>query len=165
MTSFTLVDLAIQCDSWRADGERIVLTNGVFDLLHVGHVQYLEQARALGDRLVVALNSDASTRALKGPLRPLTSEHDRAAMLAALRWVDAVTIFSELTAEEVVHTVHPDIYVKGGDYATTAGAPDLDRLPEARAAQQYNAQIRLIPYHSGASTTELIQRIVERYAR
>lgn len=148
---------------WRAAGERIVLTNGVFDLLHAGHVAYLEQARGLGDRLVVALNSDASTRALKGPLRPLTPEADRAALLAALRWVDAVTIFQESTAEAVVHALQPDVYVKGGDYAAADGAPDLGRLPEARAAQQYHAQIRLIPYRAGTSTTELIQRIVERY--
>jgi D-glycero-beta-D-manno-heptose 1-phosphate adenylyltransferase len=155
--------LTAQCARWRAVGERIVLTNGVFDLLHVGHVAYLEQARAHGDRLVVALNSDASTRAIKGPLRPLTPEADRAALLAALRWVDAVTIFDELTAEAIVHALRPEVYVKGGDYATAQGTPDLERLPEARAAHLYGAQIRLIPYRAGTSTTELIRLIVERY--
>jgi rfaE bifunctional protein nucleotidyltransferase chain/domain len=160
----SLPELADQCTRWRAAGVRIVLTNGVFDLLHVGHVRYLEQAQALGDRLVVAVNSDASTRALKGPLRPLTPEQDRVAVLSALRWVDAVTLFNEPTAEAVVHMLRPDVYVKGGDYAAADGAPDLGRLPEARAAQLYGADIRLIPYHAGTSTTELIRLIVARYA-
>ncbi len=163
MAVLPLTELMAQSVRWRAGGEQIVLTNGVFDLLHIGHVQYLEQARALGDRLIVAVNSDASTRALKGPLRPLTPQHDRVALLGALRCVDAVTIFAELTAEAVVHAIRPAIYVKGGDYATSDGAPDLTRLPEARAAKIYGAQIQLIPYRAGTSTTELIQLIIDRY--
>jgi rfaE bifunctional protein nucleotidyltransferase chain/domain len=156
-------DLTAQCATWRQHGECLVLTNGIFDLFHVGHVGYLEAARRFGDRLIVALNSDSSTRALKGPLRPLIPEADRAALLAALRCVDAVTIFPELTAEAVVHAVQPAVYVKGGDYATPDGSPDLDRLPEARTALQYGAMIHLLPYRAGTSTTALIQRICDRY--
>jgi len=149
---------------WAADGRRVVLTNGVFDLLHVGHVGYLQAARTLGDLLVVALNSDASTRALKGPRRPLTPEAERAALLGALRCVDYVTIFAEPTAEAVVAALRPDVYVKGGDYAAGEhAAPDLDRLPEARVVQGYGGDVRLLPYTAGRSTSELIRLIVARY--
>jgi rfaE bifunctional protein nucleotidyltransferase chain/domain len=149
---------------WQAHGLRLVLTNGVFDLLHAGHVGYLQQARALGDLLVVALNSDASVRAIKGPLRPLTPEADRAALLAALRCVDYVTIFEEPTAESVVAALRPEVYVKGGDYALgVGGPPDLSRLPEARAVLAYGGAVRLLPYAAGRSTSELIRLIVSRY--
>jgi rfaE bifunctional protein nucleotidyltransferase chain/domain len=136
----------------------------VFDLLHVGHVAYLEQARALGDVLVVAINSDSSTRALKGPQRPLMPEYDRAHMLAALRCVDYVTLFAEHTAEAVVAALQPDYYVKGGDYARAPGAPDAaideGRLPEARVARASGGQVVLLPYRAGYSTSALIERIV-----
>jgi rfaE bifunctional protein nucleotidyltransferase chain/domain len=136
----------------------------VFDLLHVGHVAYLEQARALGDVLVVAINSDSSTRALKGPQRPLMPEDDRARMLAALRCVDYVTLFAEHTAEVVVAALQPDYYVKGGDYARAPGVPDAavdeDRLPEARVARARGGQVVLLPYRAGYSTSALIERIV-----
>jgi rfaE bifunctional protein nucleotidyltransferase chain/domain len=149
---------------WRAAQQRLVLTNGVFDLLHVGHVAYLEQARALGDVLVVAINSDSSTRALKGPQRPLMPEDDRARMLAALRCVDYVTLFAEHTAEVVVAALQPDYYVKGGDYARAPGVPDAavdeDRLPEARVARASGGQVVLLPYRAGYSTSALIERIV-----
>jgi rfaE bifunctional protein nucleotidyltransferase chain/domain len=159
-----LPDLLALRDSWRACGLRLVLTNGVFDLLHAGHVGYLQQARALGDLLVVALNSDASVRAIKGPLRPLTPEGDRAALLAALRCVDYVMVFAEPTAEGVVTALRPEVYVKGGDYALGAGGPpDLDRLPEARVALAHGGEVRLLPYAAGRSTSELIRLIVERY--
>lgn len=152
-------------ESWRAQGRRLVLTNGVFDLLHVGHVGYLQQARALGDLLAVALNSDASVRAIKGPLRPLNGQDERAALLAALRCVDYVTVFEEPTAEAVVAALRPDIYVKGGDYAQgEGGPPDLDRLPEARVVLGYGGEVRLLPYAAGRSTSELIRLIVSRYS-
>ncbi|NNJ12174.1 adenylyltransferase/cytidyltransferase family protein [Chloroflexales bacterium ZM16-3] len=157
-------DLVALRDSWRARGLRLVLTNGVFDLLHAGHVGYLQQARALGDLLVVALNSDASVRAIKGPLRPLTPEADRAALLAALRCVDYVMVFAEPTAEGVVTALRPEVYVKGGDYALgEGGPPDMERLPEARAVLAYGGEVRLLPYAAGRSTSELIRLIVERY--
>jgi D-glycero-beta-D-manno-heptose 1-phosphate adenylyltransferase len=156
----TLAALTALCAEWRAAGLRVALTNGVFDLLHAGHVGYLEQARQLGDRLVVALNSDASTRAIKGPQRPIVPEADRAAVLLALRAVDALTIFDEPTAESVVAAVRPEVYVKGGDYAAGAGGePDLARLPEARTVMGYGGQVALLPYAPGRSTSELIARI------
>lgn len=165
MPLVSLDELVVLRESWRDGGRRVVLTNGVFDLLHAGHVGYLTQARALGDLLVVAMNSDSSVRAIKGPLRPLTPEADRATLLSTLRCVDYVAIFDTATAESVVAALCPDIYVKGGDYADPSGAPDLDRLPEARIAHAYGAQVVLIPYAPGRSTSALIQLIVERYGR
>lgn len=164
MSILPLADLLALREGWRARGLRVVLTNGVFDLVHAGHVGYLGSARALGDLLVVALNSDASTRAIKGPLRPIVPEADRAALLAALRPVDYVTLFDEPTAEAVVEALRPDVYVKGGDYgAGPDGAPDLSRLPEGRVVAAYGGRVALLPYAEGRSTSALIGRIVERY--
>src|SRR5579885_2797824 len=119
-------------------GERGVFTNGCFDLLHLGHVRYLQEARNLGDFLVLALNSDESTRQLKGQGRPLVPEMERAEILAALTCIDYVTIFSEPTANTLVRLLQPAIYVKGGDYARAQGnIPDLSRLPEAKVVQEY----------------------------
>ena len=172
-------------------GERAVFTNGCFDLLHLGHVAYLRAARDLGDFLIVALNSDASTRRIKGPLRPLVAERERAEILAALSCVDYVTIFDDNTAERAVAALRPAVYVKGGDYAGGAHAqagvtlaPDelrrllagdaaahpalagLERrLPEARVVAAYGGSVALLPYLPGHSTTELIERIVSRYAK
>lgn len=151
--------------TWRRNGQQVVLTNGVFDLLHAGHVTYLTAARRLGDCLLVGLNSDVSTRAIKGPQRPLTPQADRATVLAALRAVDYVTIFDEPTAEALVAAVQPDIYVKGGDYTGAAAAFDPQRLPEGRIVEAYGGQVVLLPYSAGLSTTALIERIVERYQR
>ena len=164
MTLLTLNDLVALREGWGVHGRRLVLTNGVFDLIHAGHVGYLERARTLGDLLVIALNSDASTRAIKGPLRPIVPEADRAAVLGALRCVDHVTIFEDHTAEALVRAVRPEVYVKGGDYAAGSGkALDLARLPEARIVLGYGGQVQLLPYTDGRSTSALIQRIVERY--
>lgn len=133
---------------------RVVLTNGVFDLLHTGHLYYLQQARALGDALVILLNADASVRALKGPSRPVQNEEQRAYALGALTCVDAITIFREprLTAE--IHALRPDVYCKAGDYT-------LEKLdPGERAGlEQVGAQIRFLPFLPGFSTTALIARI------
>jgi rfaE bifunctional protein nucleotidyltransferase chain/domain len=146
---------------WREAGKIVVCTNGVFDLLHFGHLDYLTTARALGDMLVVGLNSDSSTRRYKGPLRPLVPEHERAALLLALAPVDYVTIFNEPTAERLVEALQPDIYCKGGDYGSAGG---LDKpLPEAAIVERYGGRVELIPYLPGHSTTDLIRRIVERY--
>lgn len=163
MAVLALADLLALRDAWHSQGLRLVLTNGVFDLLHAGHVAYLEQARSLGDVLVVALNSDASTRAIKGALRPIVPEADRAALLSALRAVDYVTIFDQPTAEAVVAALRPDIYVKGGDYAGPDQAPDLERLPEARIVASYGGRVVLLPFAEGHSTSAIIRRIVERY--
>jgi D-glycero-beta-D-manno-heptose 1-phosphate adenylyltransferase len=138
----------------RAEGRRVVLTNGVFDLLHTGHLYYLQQARALGDALMIALNADASVRALKGPTRPVHSEDERAYALAALACVDAVVIFRapRLTAE--IRALRPDVYTKAGDYT-------LEKLdPGERAAlEEVGAKITFMPYLEGFSTTKLIAKI------
>jgi rfaE bifunctional protein nucleotidyltransferase chain/domain len=131
----------------------VVLTNGVFDILHRGHVTYLSQARALGASLVVAVNSDASVRSLgKGDDRPINGERDRAAVLAALECVALVTIFAESVPLPVLEIVRPDIYVKGGDY-------DVDTTPEARLARTWGARSVAIPFEHERSTTALLARV------
>ena len=136
----------------RAAGQRLVFTNGHFDLLHVGHLDYLEKARALGDALFVGLNGDASTRRLKGEGRPLVPALERARLLAALRPVDAVILFEEDTAIALIETLRPDIYVKGGDYAHKP-------LPERPTVEHYGGQVALIDFLPGHSTSALIARI------
>ena len=131
----------------------IVFTNGVFDILHRGHVDYLAQARALGGSLVVALNSDASARGLgKGPDRPLNREADRAAVLAALESVSLVTLFDEPTPVELLKQVRPDLYVKGGDY-------DMETLAETALVRSWGGGALAIPFLPGYSTTSLVRRI------
>lgn len=161
ITRETLIGLR---PGWQAAGLRLVLTNGVFDLLHAGHVDYLTRARALGDLLIVGLNSDASVRALKGPRRPVVPEGDRAAVLTALRCVDYVTIFDERTAEALITTLQPEIYVKGADYAGADGVVDEARLPEAQVVRAYGGMVELLSYLPGRSTSVLIERIIERYS-
>jgi rfaE bifunctional protein nucleotidyltransferase chain/domain len=133
-------------------GLRVVLTNGCFDLLHPGHLRYLREARALGDVLVVGINGDDAVTRLKGPGRPLVGEADRAELLAALEPVDLVTIFDELRADDLLRQVRPEVYVKGGDYSPAT-------LPEAPIAAEVGAQVTLIPYIAGYSTSELLTRI------
>lgn len=146
-------ELALIREDYEAAGCRLVFTNGVFDLLHVGHVRYLQQARELGDALIVAVNGDSSVRALKGPTRPINSEHDRAEVLAALECVDFVTIFPAVRVTDLVAAIKPHIYVKGGDYT-------LDSLdPGERAAlEAAGSQIRLLPLVPGKSTTAIIEK-------
>ena len=140
------------CDAARAKGATVVFTNGCFDVLHAGHVRYLTKARAMGDFLVIGLNSDASVRRLKGDGRPINTEDDRAEVLDALRAVDAVTIFDEPTAEALIEIVRPDVYVKGGDYT-------LETLPEAKIVQEYGGRVEFVPLVEGRSTTNVIERI------
>jgi rfaE bifunctional protein nucleotidyltransferase chain/domain len=149
-----LEDLPILREAWRRMGRKVVLTNGCFDLLHVGHVQSLTAARALGDVLVVAVNDDASVRALKGPGRPILPVEERAELLCSLRAVDAVVPFSGLTAAAVVQAVKPDVYVKGGDY-------DLDgrRPPEADLAVELGGAVVFVPRVSPRASGEIIERI------
>ena len=142
----------------RTEGRKLVVTNGCFDLLHAGHVSFLAEARALGDALLVGLNSDASTRALKGSERPLAQELDRAAVLLALRSVDAVVIFSEATAGPLLAELRPAIYAKGGDYSL-AGSPTGTLLPEEDVVRSFGGEIHILPYLPGRSTTALIERI------
>lgn len=148
----------------RAEGKRVVFTNGHFDLLHVGHLRYLQAARAMGDLLVVGVNDDATTTRRKGPTRPLIPEGERAELLAGLACVDYVVIFPEETAEATVARLRPDIYVKGGDYAVDEAdlAAGKQLLPEARIVRSYGGEVRTIPLVPGRSTSAIEQRIVER---
>lgn len=141
-------------ETLRQQGKTLVFTNGHFDLLHAGHLDYLEQARALGDALFVGLNGDASTRRLKGEGRPLVPAGQRARLLAALEPVSAVIIFEADTANELLLALKPEIYVKGGDYADKP-------LPERAAVESYGGRVELIEFLSGHSTTALIKRIQE----
>ena len=152
--------LAIEVHRRQAAGEHGVFTNGCFDLLHLGHVCYLQEARALGDFLILALNNDEGVRFLKGSGRPLVPEDERAKILAAFICIDYVTIFPEPTAGPLAALLQPSIYVKGGDYAGSENnTPDLNRLPEAKVVQEYGGSVRLIPYLPRHSTTELIAAI------
>ena len=141
----------------RSAGRAVVFTNGCFDLLHGGHVDYLQRAKALGDFLIVGLNGDGSVRQLKGPDRPIVSESDRAQVLAALRAVDVVVIFPELTAEALVAAIQPDVYVKGGDWG--AGKKTA---PEVVVVEAYGGQVVYLPYLPGRSTSEIITQIRAR---
>jgi formyltetrahydrofolate-dependent phosphoribosylglycinamide formyltransferase len=149
----SLAECALWRDTLASRGQQVVFTNGCFDLLHAGHVRYLAQARALGDALVVALNSDASVRALKGPTRPVNTEADRAEILLGLRSVNAVIVFSgERCAEEIL-AIRPHVYAKGGDYT-----PDSLHPVERAALDAAGTQISILPLVPGRSTTATLQR-------
>jgi D-beta-D-heptose 7-phosphate kinase / D-beta-D-heptose 1-phosphate adenosyltransferase len=149
-------ELAMVLQYHRQKGERIVFTNGCFDLLHVGHIHYLQHARALGDRLVVGLNDDASVRQLKGTGRPVISQAERARILAALACVDYVTLFGEPTPLTLIKLVRPDVLVKGGDYTpeTVVGRDEVEA---------YGGKVHIVPYVSGVSTTAIVNSIVQRH--
>jgi D-beta-D-heptose 7-phosphate kinase / D-beta-D-heptose 1-phosphate adenosyltransferase len=136
---------------WKANGERVVFTNGCFDLLHMGHITLLEQARRFGDRLIVAINSDASVRGLKGPTRPIVGERERARVLAALAAVDAVVVFGEPTPLELIVATRPDVIVKGGDYG-------VDTVVGASEVMSWGGQVKIVPTVEGFSTTGLIAK-------
>lgn len=135
----------------RSGGRRVVFTNGVFDLLHVGHIRYLQEARAQGDLLVVGVNSDASVRRLKGPTRPLQSEDDRAEILAALSAVNFTVIFTEDTPAELIHVVKPDVLVKGGDY-------NINTIVGAQFVQSYGGVVKALSFVDGKSTTKIVEK-------
>jgi D-glycero-beta-D-manno-heptose 1-phosphate adenylyltransferase len=136
----------------RASGARLVFTNGVFDLLHVGHVRYLAQARALGDALVVAINSDRCVRELKGSQRPVFNEAERAEILAALRHVDYVTVFDDVSPRSLIARLLPDVLVKGGDYG-------LDQIHGREEVEAAGGRVIALPFVEGSSTTTLIERM------
>jgi D-beta-D-heptose 7-phosphate kinase/D-beta-D-heptose 1-phosphate adenosyltransferase len=149
----------------REDGHVVVLTNGVFDLLHLGHVRYLQEARTLGDLLVVGLNDDQSTRRIKGRARPLVPLDERAVVVAALECVDLVVSFAEDTAEALVAELQPDVYVKGGDYDPRAAPGQKGFLPEAACVARYGGRVAILSYLPGHSTSALVRLIVSRYAK
>ena len=144
-------ELAARVALWKQHGERVVFTNGCFDLLHVGHISVIEQARQLGDRLIVAINSDRSVSSLKGPDRPIVDEAARARVLAALGSVDAVAVFDDPTPLALILAVRPDVIVKGGDY-------NPDTVVGAREVQSWGGEVRIVPTVEGFSTTRLIQK-------
>ena len=137
----------------RRYGGIAVFTNGVFDLLHIGHLEYLEQARDMGDWLVVGINGDNAVWQLKGPGRPIVPVEERARLVAALAPVDAVVIFNQITAERLIEVIHPDIYVKGGDWS------ERDPPPEVAIVRRYGGQVEYLPYTPEHSTSRLIERI------
>jgi len=144
-------DAAQFCENLRRN-KKVVFTNGCFDIIHAGHVRYLTTAKNFGDVLIVGLNSDNSVRKLKGASRPINNQADRAEVLLALKPVDYVIIFDELTAENLIAKVKPDIYVKGGDYT-------LDTLPEAKIVQSYGGRVEFVNLVAGKSTSNIIKKI------
>jgi rfaE bifunctional protein nucleotidyltransferase chain/domain len=147
-------ELAQRARELRAAGRKLVATNGCFDLLHPGHVRYLQAARELGDVLAVGLNGDRSVRELKGSGRPINNEHDRAEVLAALECVDFVAIFPEMRATEFILAAQPAIYAKGGDYTS-----ETLNAEERAALQEVGAEIRIIPFEKGYSTSLLLEQL------
>jgi D-beta-D-heptose 7-phosphate kinase/D-beta-D-heptose 1-phosphate adenosyltransferase len=152
MPILTTNDAAAFAQSLQRDGKRVVFTNGVFDLLHPGHVRYLQAARAEGDALIVGVNSDRSVRANKGPERPITPEQERAEILAALECVDAVAIFDEETPDAIVKAIQPDVLVKGADWAA-------DAIIGRETVEARGGRVVRVPIEAGWSTTEIIDRV------
>ena len=148
----TIDKLVLELNQLKKQGKKIVSTNGCFDILHVGHVRYLMQSAALGDILVVCLNSDRSVKALKGDSRPLNSENDRAEVLAGLASVDYVVIFDEDTPVNYLAQIKPDIHTKGGDY-------DVNNLPEAKVVMDNGGKLEFISFIAGKSTTNIINKM------
>lgn len=145
-----------QIAEWHDEGQRVVFTNGCFDIVHLGHIDYLEKARALGDKLVLGLNTDASVSCIKGPLRPVVNEQARARLMAALQFVDLVTLFGEPTPLELIETLRPDILVKGDDYTVST-------IVGADFVLGNGGRVETIALVPGYSTSALIQKIVEAY--
>jgi D-beta-D-heptose 7-phosphate kinase/D-beta-D-heptose 1-phosphate adenosyltransferase len=145
-------ELLIERQRLRDAGKKLVFTNGVFDILHVGHVRYLRRARALGDALVVAVNSDGSVRELKGPARPLMSENDRTEILAGLEDVDYVTVFDNVSPRSLISELLPDVLVKGGDYT-------LDQIHGREEVEAAGGSVISLPFVEGVSTSKLIERV------
>lgn len=148
-------EAATLIESLKTQGKKVVFTNGCFDILHVGHLRYLEQAREQGDILVVGVNSDASVKRLKGPTRPINSELDRAEMLAGLKAVDYTVIFTEDTPVEIIEELKPSIHVKGGDYKK-------EDLPETEVVERNGGEVRILMLVDGKSTTNVVNKILEK---
>ncbi|QQS45465.1 MAG: D-glycero-beta-D-manno-heptose 1-phosphate adenylyltransferase [Acidobacteriota bacterium] len=154
----TLAEMYLERERLRGEGRKVVFTNGCFDLLHPGHVRYLRQARALGDALIVALNSDRSVRELKGPGRPILEEAERAEVMAALECVDYVTVFDDSTPRELIATLLPDVLVKGGDWG-------IDQIVGRHEVESAGGIVLSLPFVEGSSTTDIINRIIDRQQR
>lgn len=158
MKVLPLNHLQIERERLRQAGKKVVFTNGCFDLLHPGHVRYLQQARALGDALIVALNSDRSVRELKGDKRPILTEAERSEVMAALACVDFVTVFDEPTPREIISALLPDVLVKGGDWG-------IDAIVGREEVEAASGKVMSLAFVEGCSTTDVIERIAQRYSR
>jgi len=141
---------------WKAEGQRVVLTNGCFDLLHVGHVRYLEAAKAMGDVLVVGVNSDVSVAAIKGPTRPILPQQERAELLAGLACVDAVVIFDQLDPLVLIQALMPDVLVKGGDWTP-------ERIIGKDVVESAGGEVKTVPVVPGRSTTGIIESVLKKF--
>ena len=148
----TLNDIATLTAQWKAEGHKIVFTNGVFDLLHAGHVAYLSEASDLGDKLILGLNSDESVQRLKGPERPVNTETTRAALLASMFFIDAVVVFNEDTPLELIKSILPDVLVKGGDYT-------IDTIVGAKETIANGGRVEVLSFLPGYSSTAIINKI------
>lgn len=154
-TQYKICELAeakLRRDDWKSAGEQVVFTNGCFDILHLGHVDYLEKARQAGTKMIVGLNSDASVRVLKGPERPVNNEYARARIIASLQFVDLVIVFHEETPLELINILLPDILVKGDDYS-------LETIVGAKEVMAAGGQVKTIPLVPSYSTTGIIQKL------
>ena len=149
-------ELKATVDRLKREGKKVVFTNGCFDILHAGHTRYLREARKLGDVLILALNSDSSVRSIKGPMRPIVPEAERAEVVAALDSVDYVTVFDELTPLELIEFLRPDVIVKGGDWA------EKD-IVGAETVRKWGGRVAIMPEIEGASTTNIIDKVLQVY--
>lgn len=152
----TLEETKKECDRLRKSGKKIVFTNGCFDIIHPGHTRYLREARKLGDHLIVAVNSDRSVRAIKGPKRPILPEQARAELVAAIGWVDSVLIFDEDTPIKVIQYLLPNFLVKGGDWSK-------EEIVGADVVEEAGGEVKSIPFAPGFSTTGVIEKIIALY--
>lgn len=143
-----------QVDTWKGEGLKVVFTNGCFDILHRGHVEYLADAKACGDKLILALNSDRSVRELKGDSRPIQNQEDRAAILDALKSIDLVVVFDEDTPADIVKMLVPDVLAKGGDYTP-------DTIVGADTVIENGGEVKVIPFRSGQSTSTIVEKIIK----
>ncbi|MDA0882413.1 MAG: D-glycero-beta-D-manno-heptose 1-phosphate adenylyltransferase [Bacteroidetes bacterium] len=161
MKPFTLKSVLERVNEWKNNGERVVFTNGVFDILHLGHVTYLEAAKAEGDRLVLGLNSDESVRRLnKGPERPINPEHARAGVLMALKAIDAVVVFGDDTPLALINALKPDVLVKGGDYDPNETDPSKKTyMVGSTEVRALGGEVVAIPLVDGFSTTNIVRRM------
>jgi rfaE bifunctional protein nucleotidyltransferase chain/domain len=149
---FPLSDLKIQSNKWKQDGDKIVFTNGCFDLVHRGHIEVLANTADLGDRLIIGLNSDSSIQKLKGENRPIMDENSRAILLASLQFIDAIVLFSEDTPQKLIETIVPDILAKGGDYK-------VEEIAGHEVVLQNGGEVILVPFIDGFSTTNIVDKI------
>jgi len=149
-------ELKATVDRLKREGKKVVFTNGCFDILHAGHTRYLREARKLGDALILALNSDSSVRSIKGPMRPIVPEAERAEVVAALDSVDYVTVFDEITPLELIEFLRPDVIVKGGDWA------EKD-IVGAETVRKWGGRVAIMPEIEGASTTNIIDKVLQVY--